>query len=115
MAALTGYQQTDSLSNDSQNHLSALLGKDAKGRRYVVECSQTLSISDGQWKYIEPCRYGAYMPLTRTETGYSKEPQLYNLREDLGEKLNVASQNPEIVEKLRGLLEAEKAKGCVIK
>ena len=55
------------------------------------------------------------MPLTRTETGYSKEPQLYNLREDLGEKLNVASQNPEIVEKLRGLLEAEKAKGCVIK
>ena len=115
MAALVGNQQADSLPTDSRNQLPALLGKDTKGREYVVECSQTLSVSDGQWKYIEPCRYRAYMPLTRTETGYSKEPQLYNLREDLGEKRNVASQNPEIVEMLRKLLEAEKAKGCVMK
>ena len=115
MAALTGIQREDSIQNDSRNQLPALLGKDKKGRDYIVECSQTLSISDGTWKYIAPCRYKAYSPKTRTETGYSKEDQLYNLREDVGEKNNVASSYPEKVRELRALLEAEKAKGCVIK
>ena len=115
MAALIGAQQEDSVQTDSQNQLPALLGVDRKGRDYIIKCSQTLSISDGTWKYIAPCRYKAYSAKTRTETGYSKEDQLYNLREDVGEKNNVALNHPKKVEELRELLEAEKAKGCVIK
>ena len=82
-----------------------------EGRDYVVEVAQTLSVSDGEWKYISPSNRASYSALTRTETGCSEEEQLYNLREDIGEKRNLAAEHPEIVEAMRELLEQEKAKG----
>ena len=72
-------------------------------------------MSDGEWKYIAPCNRTPYYEITRTETGNSTEEQLYNLRKDIGEKHNVASEHPQKTKALRELLEAEKEKGFMLK
>ena len=111
MATLAGRQEVDTAAVDSRNQLPALLGEDKEGRDYIVEVAQAFSVSDGEWKYIAPSKRTPYYAITRTETGNSKEEQLYNLREDLGEKNNLATKHPEIVEAMKELLEQEKAKG----
>lgn len=95
---------------DSQNQLQSLLGQDKKGRDYAIEQSNSLSISDGEWKYIEPNNGASYNRLTNTETGNSKEEQLYNLIDDRGEKNNLYLENPEKIRELKALLEIEKNK-----
>ncbi|PXV61007.1 arylsulfatase A-like enzyme [Dysgonomonas alginatilytica] len=112
-ASLTGLINGEIPANaapDSQNQLSTLLGKDKKGRKYIVEQAGSLSISDGTWKYIAPGNGAAYDKLTNTELGNNKEPQLYNLKQDMGEKKNLAGENPKKVAELKAILEAEKAK-----
>lgn len=86
------------------------MGKDLKGRDYVVEVAGSLSVSDGEWKYIAPSNGAAYQKLTNIELGNSKEEQLYNLKQDIGEKKNLAAEHPEIVAKLKAIIEKEKAK-----
>lgn len=111
MAALTGQKPGAGVASDSRNQLSALTGEDKKGRDYVIESAQSLSISDGEWKYIAPNNSTPYSAITRTETGNSPEDQLYNLRQDIGEKNNLASKHPEVVKKMKELLKQEKSKG----
>jgi len=96
---------------DSENHLNAWMNKGGKGRGYLVlqNVNNNLSIENGTWKYIAPGKGAAYNPLTNTETGNLNQDQLYNLAKDRGEKANVASQNPKIVEKFRAKLEQVKA------
>lgn len=115
MAELVGGDVKEGIAMDSRNQLGALLGEDKKGRDYVVEAAQSLSLSTGGWKYIAPCDRTPYYETTRTETGNSPEEQLYNLREDIGEKHNLASEYPEKVKELRDLLEKEKEKGCLLR
>jgi hypothetical protein len=63
-----------------------------------------LSIENGTWKFIAPGKGVAYSPLTNTEYGNLEQDQLYNLSTDIGEKVNLAVQNPQIVKKLRNML-----------
>lgn len=110
MAGLVGKNLEAGAGVDSQNQLNALLGKDKKGRKYVIELAGSLSVSDGEWKYIDPSNGSAYNKLTNTEMGNNKEAQLYNLKQDIGEKVNLASQHPKVVARLKAVLEKEKAK-----
>ncbi len=110
MAELTGKELKENDAPDSRRQLSTLLGKDKKGRDYIIEAAQSLSISDGKWKYIAPCDRSPYNKATRTETGNSSEEQLYNLREDIGEKRNVAVEHPKKLKELQRLLKQEKDK-----
>lgn len=110
MAKLMGKTLESGAGVDSQDYLDAFLGKDTKGRDYVIEFAGALSVSDGQWKYITPNNKPAYAKLTNTELGNSPEDQLYNLKEDIGEKNNVASEHPDIVAKLKKILETESSK-----
>lgn len=96
---------------DSQNYLATLTGEDKMGRDYVIEASGSLSISDGEWKYITPNKGPAYNKLTNTELGNSEDEQLYNLHEDVGEKQNVAKKYPDKVKEMKQILEQEKQKG----
>lgn len=111
MTELAGEKLNAGVAVDSRNQLPALLGQDKKGCDYIVEVAQAFSVSDGEWKYIAPSGHASYYAITRTETGNAKEEQLYNLREDMGEKHNVASKHPEIVKRMQELLEREKEKG----
>ena len=88
-ANLIGVKIPKGAAVDSRNQIKALLGKDKKGRDYVIESARSLSITDGEWKYITPNNANPYNKLTQTELGNSKEEQLYNLKIDVGEKENM--------------------------
>ena len=110
MAALMGKTLEPGAGPDSQNYLDAFLGKDSKGRDYIVEVAGTLSVSDGEWKYIAPSDGMAYNKYTNIELGNSPEEQLYNLKEDINEQKNLIADHPEIASRLKEILEQEKAK-----
>ena len=111
LAKLVGQEIAEGAAPDSQNNLNALLGLDKKGRDYVVEASSVLSVYDGTWHYIIPSYGSAYNKLTNTELGNDPNDQLYNLKEDIGEKNNVAEQYPDKVKELKAIIEKEKANG----
>lgn len=114
-AKLTGVK-TDSLSApDSFDMLDVLLGKTKQGRSQLVEhaVNGTLSLVQGDWKYIEPHKGPALMKNVNIETGYSMEPQLYNVVKDPGEKENLAAENPEKVSEMAALLEQIRGRGGV--
>lgn len=108
MAALTGAAVEEGAAPDSRDALPALMGDDAEGRDYIVEKAGSISIYDGEWKYIAPSNGYAYNHLTQTELGNSREPQLYHIATDLGERHNVAAEHPEVVERLVAVLDGER-------
>ncbi len=110
LSALTGTAVPSGAATDSRDQLATLLGKEAKGRDYIIEKAETLSVSTGGWKYIVPSDGAAYWPLTQTETGLDPEDQLYDLTNDRGEKNNLATQHPDKVAELKAILDTEKAK-----
>jgi arylsulfatase A-like enzyme len=89
---------------DSQNVLPAFLGQSNEGRSAYVEQGGALAIVKDGWKFIPPNNGNPYDKLVGIETGNSTEPQLYNLKEDIGEKHNLAAQYPEKVKELGALL-----------
>ncbi|OQP64175.1 arylsulfatase [Niastella vici] len=97
---------------DSENMLDALLGKTNTGRTTLVQQGGALSIVKGDWKYITPNDGPANTgpKLTNIETGNLPTPQLYNLKEDIGEKNNLAQKYPDKVKELSALLETIKNK-----
>ena len=110
-AALTGQSLAKEDAPDSFNNLNALLGKSKKGREWLVEHAGRLTLIKGNWKFIEPGSGVRLQANTNTETGNDPEPQLYNLKTDLGEKNNVAAQNPLIVKELTEMLKKFKDDG----
>lgn len=106
LAALVGQELSEGEAPDSRDHLEVWLGKDRKkGRAYIVENAGTLSITVDDWKYIAPSGGAARNNDVNIELGNSKEPQLYNLAEDMGERNNLAAQYPEKVAELAAMLE----------
>lgn len=105
-ASLTGQKLPEGAGPDSFDNLQTFLGKSKTGREWIVEqsASSKLSVIEGDWKYIEPGPGQKIQVNTNTETGNDTNPQLYNLKNDLGEKNNVAGQNPEILRQMEELL-----------
>lgn len=101
-ASLLGTDLPEGAAPDSENYLDTWLGKEAEGRPYLVEqnAQNNLSITSGEWKYIEPGKGEPFNKNVGIETGNSSLPQLYNLHKDLGERKNVAEQYPDVVEEL---------------
>lgn len=97
---------------DSKNELNALLGKTSKARTYLVEqnISNTLSIVSGDWKYIEPSKGPKMSYGTNTELGNAPEAQLYNIRTNPEETMNLSAKHPQIVRKMARLLAQERMK-----
>lgn len=96
---------------DSENQLAAWLNKGGNGRDYLVlqNVNNNLSIENGIWKFIAPGKGPAYGKETNTEYGNLDQDQLYNLATDKSEKVNVAAQNPQILEQLRNKLNQVKS------
>ena len=86
-AGLLGQTYPDKL--DSRNTLKAFLGKSKKGREeLVIEGMFNYAYRKGDWALIPPYR---------KQTEY----QLYNLKEDIGQKHNLADKYPKKVKELR--------------
>jgi arylsulfatase A-like enzyme len=107
LAALVGSKVT---TNDSQNLIKAFTGKKAKGRRdLVIEASSKTAFRKGDWAMIPPYKGHAVNKEVNIEVGNSKDYQLYNLKEDIGQEHNLALSNPKKLkemiasfEKIRG-------------
>lgn len=110
MAEMLGVTLNEEQKKDSEGYLKSWLGKSKKGRDYVVESAGSLSVSDGEWKYITPNNKRAFNANTGVETGNFPAEQLYNLKKDVGEKYNVAEQYPQKVQKLKEILNSEREK-----
>lgn len=102
-AALASVQVPQGAVADSENQLSALLGKTKTGREYLVEESSVLAIRKGQWKLVDASQWVGNHPGYRADT-QGVEYQLYDLANDISEKKNVAADHPEIVRELAAKL-----------
>jgi arylsulfatase A-like enzyme len=100
-AKLTGQKVDPEASPDSLNMLDAMLGFSEKGRDSVVVQGASIALLDGIWKYITPTSgWVSYDENTGIETGIDSRPQLYDMVEDVKEKINLADAHPEITEKM---------------
>lgn len=111
MATLTGQTLARNDAPDSFDVSAALLGRSRIGRDHLVEHAGTLSLIQGDWKYIEPGKGARFNRSTNTELGNDPEPQLYNLKNDLGEKTNLADKHPEKVKEMAALLQEIRERG----
>jgi arylsulfatase A-like enzyme len=94
---MTGRSVAASDLYDTTDVLPALLGKSKSGRTELVEEAGSLSLRQGNWKYIEPNNKRKINPETNTELGNDSVPQLYDLSTDPGETRNVASSHSDRV------------------
>lgn len=107
VATLIQADITEGAAPDSRNALPTLLGRDKEGREYIIEKAGSISVYDGEWKYIAPSNGYAYNRLTNIELGNAPKAQLYHLTDDIGEQRNVADLYPEVVTRMQQLLEGE--------
>ncbi|RZF58590.1 arylsulfatase [Sphingobacterium corticibacterium] len=105
-ASLVDQQLVEGDAPDSENVIEAFLGQSKTGRTELVKQAGALAIIKGDWKFIESARTANSN--RQKELGRSTEPQLYNLKNDIGETTNLATENPEIVESLGNLLDSIK-------
>ena len=96
---------------DSQNLFDTFTGKSKKGRETLVQQGAAFSLVKGNWKYIEPAQGAKIEKLTNIESGTSDEPQLYDLKKDIGERKNLATEHPELVKELSEMLEKIRGDG----
>jgi arylsulfatase A-like enzyme len=104
LAALTGQKLSADDAPDSFDILRSLLGESPKGRDHLVEQAGTLSVIKGSWKYIEPAEGAKHDRDTNIELGRDTVPQLYDLKNDIGERRNLAEAYPDLVSELASLL-----------
>ncbi|PHN04552.1 sulfatase family protein [Flavilitoribacter nigricans] len=112
LAGLAGQQLSREEAIDSKDHLPVLLGKAQSGREMLVEESLTISLREGNWKYIRP--FGKNDPAWITEKGieggFRVEPQLYQLQDDPGETNNLADQFPERIQAMEAKIQEIEAR-----
>lgn len=96
---------------DSRDYFTTLIGQQNKSREYIIEqpINSALCIVKDGWKYMSPSNGPALMKAVNIETGYSKEDQLFNLKDDPRELNNLASKYPKKVAELKALLEKVKS------
>ena len=91
---------------DSEVLLDVFLGESNKGREnLILEASTKTALRQGDWVMIPPCKGPAINKFVNIELGNSKEYQLYNLKDDIGQKNNLAEVNKEKLQELVVLFE----------
>ena len=109
LAAVTGYPRQADEGQDSFDFSSVFLKQPTstplRSSLAMQAGNGMRTIRSGQWKLIEGLGSGGFSEPKRV-TAQVGEPgvQLYNLRDDLGESTNLATANPEIVERLQAEL-----------
>lgn len=111
-AAVAGARVPEGAGPDSVDASAVLTGRSRKGRAFVVEQAGVLAVIEGTWKYIEPGKGPRRNEYTNIELGNDPAPQLFDLRADPGERVNVAAGHPEKVRELAEKLAAIRAAGA---
>jgi arylsulfatase A-like enzyme len=96
---------------DSFNSWDTWAGENKKGREYIIEAtnSASLSIRTPDWKYIETGSNYRYDTHTNIELGNDTIPQLFHLKKDISEKSNLAFKNSKKLAEMQALLKTIKS------
>lgn len=92
---------------DSRNALNTWTNIVPTDREWVIEqaVDHTLSLRNRTWKYIEPTDSRPYVDAAQhIDMGYSPQPQLYKVSEDVHEDNNVAALYPDTLFRMQTLL-----------
>lgn len=123
VAAILGAKLPDNAAEDSVNVLPVLLGAklSAPARQATVHHSAKgkFAIRKGDWVLIDApsgddnTAHGEpqWLKDERSYTTHSQPGELFNLREDLAQRVNRFAEEPEVVRDLKTLLEKVKADG----
>lgn len=109
-ASITGTSLQKGNAPDSRNLSKLIQNKTTQGAPFIIQqnLNSTLSIVKEGWKYIEPSDAEPIEFWTKTELGNDLNPQLYNLKEDQGERNNLAKIRERKTNELKKLLENNK-------
>lgn len=115
LSAAAGYKLSPNEAPDSFNALEVLLGQTKRDRAFVVEhaLNGTLSLVQGNLKYIESSDGPKINTEVNVELGNDREGQLYDIKSDPGESENLALRQPDKVNSLKAFLEKIKAGNIV--
>ena len=93
LSALIGQTYSDKV--DSQNTLPVFLGKGGNGRKeLVLEGYFNYALRDGDWVMIPPYPDTYGDAEEAAFAGNSNCYQLYNVKEDIGQQVNLAEKEP---------------------
>lgn len=110
-ARLTGQSLPADAAPDSIDVLDALLDAKKQGRTHIVEHARALSYRQGDWKMIEANDGPRVNPGPKNELGTAPGAQLYNVANDLGERQDLAAQQPERVQAMQAALDQARSRG----
>ena len=99
LASLVGVEA----STDGVDLMNTFLGtSDNQRESIVLEAGRKTLLKKGDWVLIPPHKGSAFYSKVRIESGNSEEYQLYNLKEDIGQEHNLASEMPEKLQEMIG-------------
>ena len=103
LASVIGEELPEGVGIDSYDILPLLLGeKKGPVRDMTIHKSRFLAIRKGEYKFLDGKGSGGF---SKVKVAPGAPPgQLYDLEKDLGETNNIYRQHPEMVEKLKALL-----------
>lgn len=86
---------------DSKQLLDAFLGKSKEGREeLILEATSRTAMRKGDWYLIPPYKGAAVNNFVNIELGNDTEWQLYNIKEDVGQKNNHANTSKEKLQEM---------------
>ena len=101
LSSLAKLAGSETRSSDSQELLDVMLGRSQHGREeLILEASSRTALRKGDWVLIPPYKGPAVQTQVNIELGNSKEFQLYNLKEDIGQQNNLAKSEPEKLQEM---------------
>jgi arylsulfatase A-like enzyme len=110
LASLASLVGSKVKTNDSENLIDVFTGKSGKGRKeLVLEAISKTAFRRGDWVIIPPYTGAAVNIEVNIELGNNTEFQLYNIKEDIGQKNNLAKSNPKKLKKM--ISDFEKIRG----
>ncbi len=97
---------------DSEDVMNSLQGKTDTGRKDIVleGSGGKVAYRRGNWVLIPPYKGPAKFLDVNIESGYSSEYQLYNIKDDPGEKRNIYKDNTQIADEMLKAFEGIKTK-----
>lgn len=101
-AAMLGIPLAEGECRDSQDMHHILLGQGGKDREDLLYENLTKGyvLRKGQWSYLKPNEGRWFLTPSKTELGNSRDPLLYNMLYDIGQKENLAFYREAIAEEM---------------
>lgn len=112
--SLASFTGSDLKSGDGENLIDVFLGKSSSGREAVViEATGRTAYRKDNWVMIPPYKGVSLSRFVNIETGNSPEFQLFNIKDDPGQKTNLADKNETKLQEM--ITEFEKVRGKTYK